>query len=234
MQVQLRFCGTAMRARNIFERQLPVDHRNQTHSRFGRWQLGLQPSANYDFFEVLLRLRGAAAAVTAGAVFCRFVGSITTKSARSHVKGGRRRRSVCRRSRFTAADPSVPRRSSVRRSQVTRTGSSVVRVFNASNRRIAPRRTTISIADSFRLVVDRRFAEFGSLSGIVRLRYRSENADSLMISPIVHCENLDRVSIALFNIAADSAARPAAWSSASNSYAAGVVVAATVGHVRGS
>jgi hypothetical protein len=39
--------------------------------------------------------------------------------------------------------------SSVRRSHVTTTGSSEVRVFSASKRRIAPRRTTISIGSFF-------------------------------------------------------------------------------------
>src|SRR4030095_8398121 len=64
------------------------------------------------------------------AVFGGFFGSTTTKSASSHVKGGLRRRSACRRLRLPSAVSSPSRRSSVRRSQVTTTGSSEVRVFS--------------------------------------------------------------------------------------------------------
>jgi hypothetical protein len=67
--------------------------------------------------------------------------STTTKSATSHVKGGVFRRSPDRSSTGTGSDE--VRRAVVRRSQLTNTGKSAVFRVRASNRRKAPRRTTM-------------------------------------------------------------------------------------------
>src|SRR5258705_9673095 len=58
-----------------------------------------------------------------------FTGSTTTKSATSHVKGGLRRRSACRRLRLAPGDSSSSPRSSGRRSHLATTGRSGGGVF---------------------------------------------------------------------------------------------------------
>jgi hypothetical protein len=92
----------------------------------------------------LRRRPGSRAVVTAAGSSA---GSTTTKSATSQVKGGFSRRSAARRS--TSAEAADSRRFSVRRSQETTTGRFVVSRARASNRRSAPRRTTMPIGFCF-------------------------------------------------------------------------------------
>jgi hypothetical protein len=110
---------------------------------------------------------------------------MTTKSATSQVKGGSWRRSLFRWSIW--AGRAAARRSSRRRSHDTTAGSSAIFSLSASNRRRAPRRTTIPTASGEDVLVwSRRFkgAFLGATSGLsaATVRYFANRPEPAKIS----------------------------------------------------